>query len=216
MIVSFILPPENGYFCIAMHETREPIALYDKTHVTEEEYLQFEHAALEKHEFFRGEVFAMAGAGLRHNKIFANVFGKLAFILTGKPCQAYGSDLRIHIPQNSLYTYPDISIICDDPLVSEKDEETLTSPTVLIEILSPSTMDYDRGNKFKLYRDIPTLKEYILIDSQAVSVEAFRINNSGHWELEEYKETSQELVIPTLGISIPLTEIYAGAKVAGL
>lgn len=196
-----------------MHEIREPIVLYDKTHVTEEEYLQFERASLEKHEFFRGEVFARAGAGRRHNRIFTNVFGKLAFILHGKPCQPYGSDLRIHIPQNTLYTYPDISIICDEPRISEKDEDTVTSPTVLIEILSPSTKNYDRGDKFKLYRDIPTLREYILIDSQAISVEAFRINNLGHWELEEYNDLSENLSLPTLVITIPLTEIYSRTEI---
>lgn len=127
--------------------------------------------------------------------------------------RAYGSDLRIHIPQNTLYTYPDISIICDEPQISEEDEETVISPTVLIEILSPSTKNYDRGDKFKLYRDIPTLREYILVDSQTISVEAFRINNIGRWELEEYKETSENLRLPTLGISVPLTEIYAGIKI---
>src|SRR5688572_30367758 len=161
-------------------EIRDPVVVYNKKKLTVEEYLQFEKTSVEKHEFYKGEVFAMAVAGLRHNKIFSNLFGKLAYRLTGKPCQAYGSDMRIHIPENTLFTYPDISIVCGDLILSEEDEDTVIQPTVLIEILSPSTKDYDRGGKFKLYRDIPTLKEYILIDTEAINIEAFHINAVGH------------------------------------
>jgi Uma2 family endonuclease len=95
---------------------------------------------------------------------------------------------------------------------SDKDEDTATQPTVLIEILSPGTKDYDRGGKFKLYRDIPTLREYILIDSESISIEAFRINKNSHWELEEYKLKSETLLIPCLERSLTLEEIYEGTK----
>ena len=174
---------------------RDPIQVYDKKKVSAEEYLAFERQSRDKHEFFQNEVFAMVGASLPHNKIFANLFGILAMRLRGKPYQPYGSDLRIHIPENTLYTYPDISIICGDFISAEPDPDTAVLPTVLIEIVSPSTRNYDRGGKFKLYRDIPTLKEYILIDSEAISIESFRLNATNHWELEEYKNVSETLTI---------------------
>jgi|SRR5690349_12312609 len=194
-------------------EVRDPIQVYDKKKVSAEEYLAFERQSRDKHEFLQNEVFAIAGVSLRHNKIFANLFGILAMRLRGKPCQPYGSDLRIHIPENTLYTYPDISIICGDFIPAEPDPDTAVLPTVLIEIVSPSTRNYDRGGKFKLYRDIPTLKEYILIDSEAISIESFRLNSTNHWELEEYKDVSETLTISSVELNILLSDIYEGTKI---
>ena len=193
-------------------EVRDPLIAYNKSKFTVQEYLAMEKESVEKHEFFEGEIFARAGAGPRHNVIFTNLFGELAQQLKRKPCKPYGSDLRIHIPQNTLFTYPDISIICGDIVPSEFDDETATLPIVLIEILSPSTKNYDRGGKFKLYRDIPTLKEYILIDSASIGVEAFRINKQQHWELEEYRALESTLIIPSVNVQVLLREIYKGTK----
>lgn len=193
-------------------ELREPAAAYGKNKITQEEYLEWERDALQKHEYYRGEVFAMAGAGARHNKIYANLFGELAIRLKGKTCQPYGSDLRIHIPENTLFTYPDISIICRDIVEEETNDDYTIEPTVIIEILSPSTKSYDRGEKFRLYRDIPSLKAYILIDSESIAIEAFRINAAGHWELEEYKSLNKMLPIPIVDLTIPLHDIYEGTK----
>ena len=191
-------------------EVREPLVAYGKKILTAEEYLEWEKQQEGKHEFFKGEIFAMAGASARHNVIFKNLFVELAVALKGKPCQPYGSDMRVHIPQNTLYTYPDISIFCRDIL--DESEDGIVEPTVLIEILSTSTRNYDRGGKFKLYRDIPTLKEFVVVDSEQVSVESFRLNERGHWELEEYKQASDNLNFPSLAVSVPLSEIYAGTK----
>ncbi len=190
----------------------EPEAAYRKAIYTAAEYLAMEKESDTKHEFFQGEIFAMAGAGGRHNVIAKNMQGRLFMALDGKPCQPYGSDLRIHIPQNTLYTYPDISIFCGDFISSQEDDDTMILPIVLIEILSPSTKNYDRGGKFKLYRDIPSLKEYILIDSESVNIEVFRINTGGHWELEEYKTLEATLLIEALSISINIGDIYMGTK----
>ena len=187
-------------------EVRDPIVVYNKSKLTEEEYLSFEKDALEKHEYFKGEIFAMAGA--RHNIIFSNVFIGLGILLKGRPCRPYGSDLRIHIPENTLYTYPDISIICGKILPSKLDPDTAVQPVVLIEILSPSTKNYDLGAKFNLYREIPTLKEFIAIDSEAIRIEVYRINNKGHWELEDYRSIENTLVIPVVGVNLPLKDIY--------
>ncbi len=193
-----------------MIEVREPIAVYDKKLLSIEEYLSFERDSTEKHEYYKGEVFAMSGAGTRHNIIFSNLFGTLFIKLKGKPCCPYGSDMRLHIPENTLFTYPDISIYCGD--MKQRDDDNALEPTVLIEILSPSTRNYDRGGKFKLYREIPSLKEYILVDTEAVNIEVFRLNPSGHWELEEYKSISESLNIPILKLSVPLNDIYEDTK----
>jgi Uma2 family endonuclease len=186
----------------------EPEIAYYKKFLSEDEYLTLEATSEHKHEFYNGEVFAMAGASDLHNEIFTNVFGALTTRLKGKPCRPYGSDKRLKILKNSLYTYPDISIYCnakgsaDDSLVISKE------PTVLLEILSESTKDYDRGGKFKLYRDIPTLREYILVDSESIGVENFKLNSLRHWELEEFKLMNDSLTIYSLGVTIPLHEIY--------
>lgn len=202
-------------------EAKEPVVAYGKKKFTIQEYLEFEKASDERHEYYRGEIFrmqghgdllAMSGASNRHNIIFSNLFIGLGNRLKGKSCQPYGPDMRINIPENTLYTYPDISVFCGELQLSPDDEDTALHPTVLIEILSPSTRDYDRGGKFILYRDIPTLKEYIMVDSGTVNVEAFRLNSTRHWELEEYKDLSAILEIPSLNLSIPLTEIYERTK----
>lgn len=195
-------------------EVKEPAIAYGKQKFTIEEYLKMERASEHKHEYFNGEIFAMSGAGLRHNVIFRNLYGKLAYRLEGKPCQPYGSDLRIHIPENTLFTYPDISIICRDIVTDEKDDDNVIQPSVLIEILSPSTRNYDRGTKFKLYRDIPSLKEYILIDSEAISVEIFRLTETGHWQLEEYKRLADSFQINTVSFQLTLDEVYQGTKLS--
>ena len=124
----------------------------------------------------------------------------------------HGRDLRIHIPENTLFTYPDISIICRDIVEEESNDDYTIEPTVIIEILLPSTKSYDRGEKFRLYRDVPTLKAYILIDSESITIEAFRINTSGHWELEEYKSLNEILAITAVDLAIPLHDIYEGTK----
>ncbi len=191
---------------------REPLAIYDKTIFTPHEYLEMERAAERKHEFFKGEIFAMSGASLNHNKIFSNLFGTIFYDLKGKPCQPFGSDMRMHIPENTLYTYPDISIYCEEMAFADQGEDNIVLPAVIIEILSPSTKNYDRGDKFKLYRDIPSLKEYHLVDSESISIESFRINTNGHWELEENKSLSEVFRIQVVDISIPLFEIYNGIK----
>ena len=186
----------------------EPEAAYHKRLMTEEEYLAFEDASEQKHEYYQGEVYAMAGAGNTHNEIFSNLFGTLALLLKGKPCRPYGSDKRLKIPENTLYTYPDISIYCNQTASFIPDNKVSQEPTVVIEILSKSTSTQDRGQKFNLYRDIPTLKEYILVDLDSIAVECFRLNSSNRWELEEYKSIDHILYIASLGVPIPLREIY--------
>ncbi|GAA4201011.1 Uma2 family endonuclease [Pedobacter jeongneungensis] len=186
----------------------EPAVAYQKRRYTVEEYLEMEKEATVKHEYYQGEIFAMSGAGNNHNEIFSNVFIEIGNKLKGKPCRPYGSDMRMNIPENTLFTYPDISIYCNGLTHSEFDEDTSILPTVIIEILSPSTKNYDKGKKFTLYKDIPSLKEYIMIDSESVCVQAFYIDDENNWKLNEHREISDTLSLISMEFDVALNDIY--------
>lgn len=196
-------------------EIREPALAYNQRKYTAEEYLEIERDATEKHEYYRGEIFAMSGAKHPHNHVIKNVYGGVLTKLKGKPCQPWSSDSRIHIPKNTLFTYPDISIVCGDPEFLNDDEWNMLNPSVIIEVLSPSTRSYDRGDKFRLYRDIPTLRDYIRIDPESINVEIFHLNDTSQWVLSEYRNISDTLTIESINISLELSEIYEGTKVVG-
>jgi len=188
------------------NKVEEPALKYN--YISQETYLEQERASAEKHEYYQGEIFAMSGASFNHNDIFSNIFGQLSSKLDGSECKPYGSDLRIHIPANTLYTYPDISVICGKKESTDDNRDTATNPTVIIEILSTSTRNYDRGNKFAFYRQIATLKEYILIDSESISVEQFSKGEDDRWFLTEYKNINSLFTIPVLNLSFKLSLIY--------
>ena len=179
-----------------------------KPFISQKEYLDTERLALDKHEYFNGEVFAMSGASRFHNRIFRNTYARIGIFLEGKKCTPYGSDLRVHIPINTLYTYPDISIVCDDEQYLDDEFDTLLNPKVIIEILSKSTKDYDKGTKFTLYRSIPSLVEYILIDSEKMFIERFAKNSEGVWSLSEYSLPTDLLQISSIDFKISLEMIY--------
>ena len=194
------------------HIVNEPSVAYSKRHFTIAEYLEMEKASQEKHEYFHGEIFAMSGASTNHNEIFSSLFFEIASKLKGKACRPYGGDMRMQIPQNDLFTYPDISIYCNGVKASEVDDETFIEPTAIIEILSPSTKNYDRGHKFDLYKDVPSLKEYILIDSESVFIEAFHTDYNRNWEVIEYNELSDSLKFVSMGFEVSLKDIYNHVK----
>jgi Uma2 family endonuclease len=189
-------------------EVREPVVVYGKNKLTIAEYIEFEKNSDEKHEYYQGELFAMAGAKVAHNRIVTRLTILAGQQLRGKTCEPFNSDQRIHVPDNTLFTYPDISIVCGPVKTLNNDNYNILNPSIIIEVLSPGTKNYDRGEKFQLYRAIPTLKEYILIDSQFIHIEAFRINAQGHWELEEYDTATASLLMPLIGVAIPVHDIY--------
>jgi len=203
------------YFFVNLDmEVNEPAIAYGKRHYTMEEYLEMENASEEKHEYYQGEIFAMSGARLPHIIVTGNLFASLRSKLKGKPCRPYGNDMRIHIPANTLFTYPDLTIICGKPESLNNDGLNFLNPTVLIEVLSPSTRKYDRESKFKLYRDIPSLKEYVMVDPASISVEAHYINSSGNWELQDFTSIDDDLSLNSVGVSLTLKEIYEDTQVA--
>lgn len=194
-------------------EVREPAVAYSNQKISIEEYLEMENTSMEKHEYYKGEIFAMSGAKVPHVMISDNILTVLKQKLKGKSCKPFGSDLRIHIEVNTLFTYPDISIICGEIITLDNDDYNVLNPAVIIEVLSKSTKNYDRGEKFKLYRDIPTLKEYILADSESIHLEVFRLNENNHWELEEYNAVENFLFIKAIDEKIGISEIYEGVNI---
>ena len=194
------------------NEIREPAVAYGKNKLTVEEYFAFEKDSGEKYEYYKGEVFSMSGAKLHHNIISMNLSVLIGLKLKGHSCRPFNSDQRIRIPENDLYTYPDLSIVCGPVQTENNDQVNILNPSVIIEVLSSSTRNYDMGGKFSLYRDIPTLKEYILVDAEAIIVSAFRINANNHWELEEYKQVTDVLFVQTVDILLPLADIYEGVS----
>ena len=131
-------------------ELREPAIAYSQQKMTIEEYLAFENEAIEKHEYYQGEVFAMSGAKTSHNRIVVNTLVAAGQFLKGKKCQPFNSDQRVYVEKNTLFTYPDISIFCDEMITRNNDEMNSTNPSVIIEVLSPGTRNYDRGHEIQI------------------------------------------------------------------
>ena len=184
-----------------------------KRKYTQDEYLESERKADFKSEYYKGEIFAMSGASFHHNKIMVNFLTLLSLKLRGKNCSPYGSDLRVHIPANSLYTYPDISIVCGKEESIDKNFDTLLNPVFLAEILSPSTSDYDTGGKFALYRSIESLKEYWTISSFEYRLQRFVKNDANNtWILSETTNLGDSAQLESLNLTIALKELYEGVK----
>ena len=179
-------------------------ALEDKT--TRSEYLKIDDASPEKYEFHDGQVFAMSGGTLNHSAIGLNTATTLRTLLRGKPCKPMNSDMRVHT-RSGLDTYPDISVYCHEPELSDN-KRTLHNPVVVIEVLSPTTQNYDRGDKFWHYRSIPMLQDYLLIDSESVHVEHYQRQTKDEWLMHEYHQQSDTIELRSLGITLSLAELY--------
>jgi Uma2 family endonuclease len=175
---------------------------------TYEQYLAREEAAEYRSEFYRGEIFAMSGGTPQHSKISINLSSSMRGILRRKGCRPYGSDQRIRVPKNGLATYPDVSIVCGDLQLHAEDPNAIINPKVIFEVLSQSTESYDRGKKFDLYRDLESLKEYVLVSQTEPLVERFIRQPDNSWNLTIFKGLEATLDLPSLGCSLPLAEIY--------
>lgn len=173
-----------------------------------EEYLTLEEAADYKSEYYQGEIFAMSGASVNHNRIAGNVHAALNNAFDAKPCEAFMGDVRLLVKKNGLYTYPDVMVVCGQLEFAEGRTDTLTNPIVIVEVLSKSTQDYDRGAKFELYRAIETLQDYVLIDQARIHVEYFRKLEDGRWLLQEFNQLEAILRIEAVGVEIPLSRVY--------
>ncbi|PWQ98038.1 Uma2 family endonuclease [Leucothrix pacifica] len=182
-----------------------------KSDIGREEYLEYDHASELKHEFYKGEIFAMSGGTFSHAKISLNIATSLQNQLRGKPCEPMNSDMRVHTP-SGLDTYPDISVFCGEPELTDKDR-TLNNPSVIIEVLSPSTRNYDRGDKFWHYRSITSLQDFLLVDSESVYIEHYSRQNKDEWLLHEYREPDATISLGSLELELSVAELYEGVNI---
>ncbi len=179
----------------------------EKRSWTAEEYLAWERLQPTKHEFFEGEIFAMAGATLEHNLLVARVVTALTNALNDGPCNACPSDMRVKIPATGLYTYPDAVVFCGQAELEDKSHDTLLNPRVLVEVLSETSEAYDRGKKFEHYRTIPSFTEYLLVAQDQVLIEHFSRQADNSWVLREVR-AGGTIDLASIGCVLEIDRIY--------
>jgi Uma2 family endonuclease len=184
------------------------MAAWPKSYIPPEQYLTWERRQETKHEYWNGQIYAMAGASERHNLISLNVGAELRTKLRGRGCRVYPGDLRIRVPATGLYTYADVVVVCGKPQFDDSELDTLLNPTLIVEVLSKSTESYDRGTKFQNYRSLNSLMEYILIDQNGYYVEHYVRQAQGQWLFSEVKGAEGILHLPTIDCTLALTDVY--------
>jgi Uma2 family endonuclease len=179
-----------------------------KPRLTPEQYLEIEDAAEYKSEYFQGEMFAMSGATYEHNLIASNVNRHIGNQVAGRPCAVCPSDMRVHTPRTGLYTYPDAVVICGEPQFLGPKRMNLLNPTVIVEVLSPSTEAYDRGRKFEHYQSIESLREYLLIASDRVSVTLHRRQTESEWLTITAISLEAAIELESAGCRLMVRDLY--------
>ena len=177
---------------------------------TPAEYLALEHEAETKHELVNGEIFAMSGGSPAQSRIAFNLTGQLSMALAGGPCRGYTSDLRVRVPETDLYTYPDLTVVCGEPEFDPNDSYTLLNPTLIVEVLSPSTEAWDRGGKFAHYRRISSLQEYLLVSSDRPLLERYLRQGTGgeEWLLTAVDSFQGVLALQSVPVRLALGQVY--------
>ena len=176
--------------------------------MTYAEYLAAEAVSEVRHEFLNGEVWAMAGGTPEHAALALAVGSELREALRGKPCRAYSADLRVRIVETGLSTYPDVSVVCGSIETAADDQDAVTNPTLLVEVLSESTARHDRGAKAAHYRRIPSLREYVFVSQAEPRIEVHRRTEAGRWELLEARP-GETIELASLGVRLDVAAIYA-------
>ena len=184
------------------------MSTHAKTFLTEEQYLEIERKAEYKSEYFQGEMFAMSGASLAHNRLVTRILSTLDAQLRKGSCEVLPSDMRIRVSKSGLYTYPDVVAFCGEPKLADPHLDTLLNPSLIVEVLSPSTEAYDRGKKFEHYRSIESLSEYLLVSSDRVHVDLFRRQADNRWLLTSAGALEDPLDLQSIGCRLSLTELY--------
>jgi Uma2 family endonuclease len=180
--------------------------------LTVEEYLAFEEKSEIRHEFFNGEIFAMAGRTFNHSIIATNLIAHLRDLVKSRGCVVSNADLRIKVEATGLLTYPDAGVICGAPQLDYRPADTLTNPTLIAEVLSPSTESYDRGVKFEHYRQIPSLTTFLLVRQDAPQIEQYVRETQFKWEYRTATGLDATMELPALGVTLSLSEIFGGIQ----
>ena len=182
-------------------------SIASQTYLTPEEYLAWERKADTKHEYLRGEIIALSGASYQHTLITMNISGELYVQLKGTPCTVHTNDMRVRTSPETSYFYPDVVVVCDKPHFEDSTFETLLNPIVLVEVLSPSTQVYDRGEKFRHYQQLTSLQEYILVAQDEVGVEHYRWQGT-EWQPTEFRSLEDMLLLTSIDCELSLDDIY--------
>ena len=178
-----------------------------QTHLTPEEYLAWERKAPFKNEYLSGQILAMSGASRAHNLITGNTFNGLYNQLMNRDCEVYTGEMRVKANPATSYFYPDVVVVCDEPHFEDDVFDTLLNPTVVVEVLSPSTAAYDKGEKFESYKQITSLQEYILVSQDSVNVEHhFRLGIQ--WRTIVFQDLADVLTLDSIRCELPLSHIY--------
>lgn len=185
-----------------------------KKYFSPAEYLELEEAAEYKSEYYDGEIFAMAGTTSDHNLVNGNVYARMNLAFGAKDCVAYINDVKLWVEARGFFAYPDIAVVCGKTKHYENRKDAITNPILIVEVLSDSTKDYDRGTKFKFYRSLPTLREYIMIDQYEIHVEQYSRDADGQWVLQEYHDANAVLRCTSVDFQISLREVYAKVEFA--
>ena len=175
---------------------------------TPEEYLEYERKSEIRHEYIDGEIYEMAGANKRHNRISVNVVRLLDNQLLERDCNIYGSDMRVRITSIGKYTYPDVVAICGEEIFEDETEDTLLNPMLIVEVLSKSTEAYDRGGKFEYYQTIESFGEYVLITQEPFRVEQFVRKDRNVWTYFESRKSDDVVKLNSIGCELALRDIY--------
>ncbi|MDJ0559797.1 MAG: Uma2 family endonuclease [Microcystis sp. M53599_WE4] len=175
-----------------------------------EEYRNLETITEVKHEYHDGEIIQMTGGSINHNSILINLIVLLKLALRGTNYRLQSSDLRLWIPQYNRGLYPDLMLIAGEPLFSDNRNDEILNPCLIIEVLSPSTSGYDRGDKFRYYRSIPQLNQYLLVSQGEILIESYSKTSENNWLLQEYTPARGIISLDSLGISLNLADIYEG------
>ncbi len=181
---------------------------------TIEEYLRIENDSSDRHEYFDGEVIAMAGGTPQHSLIISNIIGETRARLKGSHCRVYDANLRVRVPRKQLYVYPDATVICGPPEFDANDRSQLTvvNPRVIFEVLSASTENRDYGIKFRRYLECPTLDEYVIVAQDIPSVQTCFRQSDGTWLLTPISDLNSQIALRSIKISLPMAEVYAGVE----
>jgi len=176
--------------------------------VSVEEYLALERQSEAKYEYLNGEIFAMAGASRAHNRIVLNLGIALDGQLKSRGCEIFVSEMRVAVPSANLITYPDVVVSCGNPQFADEGADTLLNPTLIVEVLSPSTESYDRGTKFGYYRTLPFFVEYLLLAQDRVCAERFVKQQSGDWLLTAVNRFEDVLDLHSIGCTLAMRDAY--------
>lgn len=185
-----------------------------KTLLTEEQYLEIERKAERKSEFHDGEVFAMAGASENHNLLVWNLIAHFSRQLPSGRCRGYPSDMRVCVSDTGLYTYPDVVVVCGKPQFLDERRETLLNPTLIVEVLSPSTEAYDRIRKFEHYRSLSSLRQYLIVASERIETELRTRQPDGQWLLSFASKGQDVIDLESVDARLLVSEIYSGVAFA--